>query len=154
MFFHLRFWSHDPNYLRTQANLEIITGLQVGDIAVVLRGLRAVVAVKRAEELEMPDDYPLQEFIRYYSPTISVHHHSFVEFLTEEARSGTFFVDTNATQQETIDRLYSLIIECLSQRYNFTFHFVETATLGPMHLVNRPDDIPSIHPHGRLWNRS
>jgi len=126
------------NISRTQANLEIITGSSAEDIAVILRGLRAVVVVKRAEEHEIPDGYPFQEFIRYYSPTISVHHQSFVEFLTNKARSGMFFVDANAIQQEIIDRFYALIIECLSRRYGLTFHPVETANLGPMRLVNRP----------------
>jgi len=157
VFFHilqrLKYQPHS-DFARTQANLEIISGLQAEDIAVILRGLRAVVAVKRAEQLETPDESPFQEFIRYYSPTISVHHQSFIEFLTDEARSGTFFVDTNATQQEVIDRVYALIIECLSQRYVLTFHPVETVNLDPMRLVNRPYDMLFIHPHGRLWNRS
>ena len=126
------------NPTRTQANLEIITGLPAENIAVVLRGLRAVVAVKMAEKHEMPDGYPFQEFIRYYSPTISVHHQSFIEFLTDKARSGKFSVDTNVIQQEVTDRVYALIVECLSRRYALTFHPIETANLDLMHLGNRP----------------
>ena len=134
--FHNAFHSVLLSRTRTHANLEIITGLQTEDIAVILRGLRAVVLVKVAEEREMPDDCPFQEFTRHYSPTISVHHQSFIEFLTDKARSGSFFVDTNATQQEITDRVYALIVECLSQKYTL-FIPIEIASLDPIRLVNQ-----------------
>jgi len=138
VFFHLCFWSLDHNYVRTQANLEIIAGLQAEDIAVVLRGLRAVVVVETVEEHRMLDGYSFQDFTQYYSPTISVHHQSFIEFLTDKARSGKFFVDVKVTEQEITDRVYAFTVDCLSHRYTLTFHPIETANLDPMCLVNCP----------------
>jgi len=120
---------HDKSYFvkfRTQANVEVISGLRAGDISVILRGLSAVVAVKRVEKDEIPDDYSFQDFVRYYSPIISVHHQSFIEFLTDKARSRKFFIDTNTAWQEIIDRLDALIVECLSKRYNFISSKLQT----------------------------
>jgi len=100
----------------TQANIEVVTGLPAEDISVALRGVSAVIAVERVEEDEIPDDYPLEEFIRYYSPIISVHHQSFIEFLIDKARSRKFFVDKKTAGQEIIDRLDAFVVDCLSER--------------------------------------
>ena len=137
VFLHLKFVL-DSDLVRTQANLEIIAGLQAEDIVVILRSLRAVVVVEKVEEHELLDGYSFQDFTRYYSPTISVHHQSFIEFLTDKARSGNFFVDVKVTEQEITDRVYAFTVDCLSQRYTLTFHHIETANLDPMRLVNRP----------------
>ena len=148
-----------PNELevdvRTQANVEVISALRAEEISVVLRGLSAVIEVKRVEEHEIPDDYAFEDFVRYYSPIISVHHQSFIEFLTDKARSREFFVDTSTTRQEMIDRLDALIVECLFKRYNFHIHLIPLKTANLLiRIVNRPWGIPFIYPHGHLWSGS
>jgi len=99
----------------TLANLEILSGLRANVISVVLRALPAVVAVKRAERRGFPDDYNWQEFMRYYSPTVIIHHQSFIEFLIEKERAGRFHVDEDVVDEEAVGRLDELVAECLTR---------------------------------------
>jgi len=110
VFFRKSYSSHT----RTIANLEILSGLRADDISVVLRALPAVVAVKRAERCGLSDDYNWQAFMRYYSPTFTIHHQSFIEFLTEKERSGKFYVDKDVVDEEAVSRLDELVTECLT----------------------------------------
>jgi len=101
-------------------NLEVISGLQVEDISVVLRGLPAIIAVETPYEHEKPEGFSWQDFMRYYSPKLSVHHQSFIEFLTDKERAGRFFVDADIGHGKMTARLDELVAECLTRRYTFS----------------------------------
>jgi len=119
-------------------SLEVISGLQVEDISVVLRGLPAVIAVETPYEHEMPKGFPWHDFMRYYSSKVSVHHQSFIEFLTDKERAGRFFVDKDIGHGKMTARLDELVAECLTGRYSF--NVTETTNF---------DGIPAVnHPHG------
>jgi len=123
-------------------SLEVISGLGAEDISVVLRGLPAVIAVNTPYEHEMPGGFPWQDFMRYYSPDVSVHHQSFVEFLTDKERAGRFFVDKDIGYGKMTARLDELVAECLTRRYSFKV--TETISF---------DGIPAVnHPHGIFIN--
>jgi len=110
VFFHENYLSHTS----TIANLEILSGLRVDGISVVLRALPAVVAVERAERRGFPDDCNWQEFMRYSSPTVIIHHQSFIEFLTEKERAGRFHVDEDVVDEKAVGRLDEFVAECLT----------------------------------------
>jgi len=102
------------DYRPTLANHAIISGLQPDDISVILRWLPAVIEVKWPRQQDLPDGYPLPEFMRYYSPDLDIHHKSFIEFLTDENRSGKFYIDPDIPYQETIAPFDILVSTCLS----------------------------------------
>jgi len=102
----------------TLANHAFISGLQPDDISFILRWLPAVIEVKLPRQQDLPDGYPLQEFMRYYSPDLSVHHKSFIEFLADKNRSGKFYIDPDIAYQEMMTRLDVLISTCLSAWYD------------------------------------
>ena len=109
-------------YLRTyhhsveMRNLETLSGLRTEDISVLLRRLPAIIAVEK--ELEVLRGHRWgEEFMRYYSPTISVHHQSFIEFLSDKQRSGRIFSAIEFEYDRMFGRLDNLVAECLSQRY-------------------------------------
>jgi len=101
-------------------SLEVISGLRVEDILVVLHVLPAVIGVETPNEHEMPDDFPWHDFMRYYSPRVSVHHQSFIEFLTDKERAGRFFVDKDIGYGKMTARFDELVAECLTRRYTFS----------------------------------
>jgi len=98
-------------------SLDVLSGLGAEDISVVLRGLPAVIAVETPYKHEMPEGFPWHDFMRYYSPIVSFHHQSFIEFLTDKERAGRFFVDIGYGKM--IARLDELVAECLTRRYSF-----------------------------------
>ena len=67
----------------------------------------------------MPEGFPWQDFMRYYSPIVSFHHQSFIEFLTDKERAGRFFVDKDIGYGKMTARLDELVAECLTRRYSF-----------------------------------
>ena len=97
--------------------LEVMSGLRAEDISVVLRGLPAVIAVDTPDKHDMPEGFPWQDFMQYYSPRVSVHHQSFIEFLTDKERAGNFFVDKDIRHKNVTARLDELVAECLTRRY-------------------------------------
>jgi len=118
--------------------LEAISGLQAEDILVVLRGLPAVTAVETPNEHEVPESFPWHDFMRYYSPIVSFHHQSFIEFLTDKERAGRFFVDKDIGHGKMTAHLDELVAECLTRRYSF--NVTETTNFDGNFAVN--------HPHG------
>jgi len=123
-------------------SLEVLSGLGAEDISVVLRRLPAVIAVETPYEHEMPEGFPRHDFMRYYSPIVSFHHQSFIEFLTDKERAGRFFVDKDIGYGKMTARLDELVAEGLTRRYSF--NVTETTNF---------DGIPSVnHPHGVFTN--
>jgi len=104
----------DYAHTATLANLELLSGLRADDISVILRALPAVVAVERAERRGFPNDYNWQEFLRYYSPTVIIHHQSFIEFLTEKERAGRYHVDKDVVDEKAVARVDEFVAECLT----------------------------------------
>jgi len=131
-------------------SLEVISGLQAEEVSVVLRGLPAVIAVETPYEHEMPEGFPWQHFMRYYSPIVSVHHQSFIEFLTDKERAGRFFVDKDIGYGEMTARLDELVAECLTRRYSF--NVTETPIFDRLGIptVNHPRGI-FINVHGNSF---
>jgi len=129
-------------------SLEVISGLGAEDILVVLRGLPAVTAVETPNEHEMPEGFPWQDFMRYYSPKVSVHHQSFIEFLTDKERAGRFFVDKDIGHGKMTARLDGLVAECLTRRYSF--NVTETPIFDGIPTVNHPRGI-FINVHGNSF---
>jgi len=129
-------------------SLEVISGIQAENISVVLRGLPAVIGVETPYKHEMPEDFPWQHFMRYYSPEVSVHHQSFIEFLTDKERAGRFFVDKDIGYGEMTARLDELVAECLTRRYSF--NVTETPIFDRIPTVNHPRGI-FINVHGNSF---
>jgi len=123
-------------------SLEVLSGLGAEDISVVLRGLPAVIAVETPYKQEMPEAFPWHDFMRYYSPRVSVHHQSFIEFLTDKERAGRFFVDADIGHGKLTARLDDLVAECLTRRYSF--NVTERTKFDGKFAVN--------HPHGVFIN--
>jgi len=103
-----RAWLFEP----TLADLATISRLHPDDILVILRWLPSIVKVEQPPQY---DDWPLQQIMQFYSPKLSIHHQSFVEFLTDWSRSGKFHV--NSARQEMVARLDALLAERLSKWY-------------------------------------
>jgi len=119
--------------------LEVISGLRAEDMSVVLRRLPAVIGVEMPYEHEMPEGFPWQDFMRYYSPIVSFHHQSFIEFLTDKERAGRFFVDKDIGYGKIAARLDELVAECLTGRYSF--NVTETTNFDGIPAVNHPQGV-------------
>jgi len=126
-------------------SLEVISGLGAEDISVFLRGLPAVTAVETPNEHEMPEGFPWHGFMRYYSPKVSVHHQSFIQFLTDKERAGSFFVDKDIGHGKMTARLDGFVAECLTRRYRL--NVIETPNFDGIPAVNHPRGV-FINVHG------
>jgi len=115
---HSRHSSWDIWFLRpTLADHSAISGLLSEDVSVILRWLPAIIEVERPPKQDLPYDWPLQQIMQLYSPKLSIHHESFIEFLTDPSRSGKFHVDMDVAYHEIKVHLDALLAECLSKGY-------------------------------------
>jgi len=103
--------------LLTVANFADVSGLRRDNVLLVLRCLPAIIRVGWLRQQDLPDGWPLQEFMQIYSPAVKVHHISFLEFLVDEGRSKKFHVNRSTADHETRARLDVLAARRLSTRY-------------------------------------
>ena len=102
----------------TLGNYAIISGLDPIDISLLLRWLPAAIEFKWPRQEDLPDGWPLETFMQHYSPQLTVHHESFLEFLTDRTRSGKFYVNDDRVEigyAEMLDRLDVIVSERLEQ---------------------------------------
>jgi hypothetical protein len=104
-------------HLLTVANFADVSGLGRDSVLLILRCLPAIIHVGWLRQQDLPDGWPLQEFMQLYSPAVKVHHISFLEFLVDESRSKKFHVNRSTADHETRARLDVLAAKCLSTRY-------------------------------------
>ena len=97
----------------TLANHVILSGLQPHDILLLLRWLPAIIQFKWPRQEDLADGWPLEAFMKHYSPELTVYHESFLEFLTDQTRSGKFYVDEEGAYEEMTGRLDVVVADRL-----------------------------------------
>ena len=117
-------------------------------MSLVLRFLPAVIEFKWPRQDDLPDGWPLEAFMRLYSPELTVYHESFLEFLTDRNISGKFYVDEEGAYEEMTDCLDIIVADRLEYS---AWYGIQTFLVLDLHCPFTVSKYPgSIDRHGSL----
>jgi hypothetical protein len=92
-------------YVCSPAKIATITGLGEAKVHLVLRALQSIIEVPTAPVFDDPDDHePNGTTIQW----VKISHRSFHDFLTDEARSGPYFIDAELFAGRVLCRILEL----------------------------------------------
>ena len=135
----------------TLANYAIISGLDPIDISLLLRWLPAAIEFQWPRQEDLPDGWPLEAFMQHYSPQLTVHHESFLEFLTDRTRSGKFYVDdVEVGYTQMLDRLDVIVAERLEQTIWYLWYPQASVVANSKSSFTAKTCPGFIDPHGSL----